>query len=76
MFVLNKNYKMNKKNHICILITELQISETTIVKLKFYDKIAEFCYKKININDNIIIYGIINDNYEIEVYGCYITDLL
>ena len=70
-FVLNKNHKIRKKTHICILLTDLEIDEKTIVKLKFYDEVAEFCYKEIHINDNIVINGIINDTYEIEVNECY-----
>ena len=36
-------------------------------KVKGYNNIADFCYRKLNKNDKIFINGKINSNMEIEV---------
>ncbi len=61
-FVYNKNKKNLSKNHICIIMLELEIENKQVIYLKAYNEIAEFVYNNVNEGDNILVEGAIKDN--------------
>ena len=54
-FIIN-----SKKISMVNFLVELE--NKNIIKIKAYDKIADYIYRKINVDDNIIIYGRIEKN--------------
>ena len=61
-FVYDKSKKSLSKNHICIIILELEIENKQVIYLKAYNEIAEFVYNNVNEGDNILVEGAIKDN--------------
>ena len=55
---------INNKN-ISVAIFEIELSNKSIIKVKGYNEIADFCYQKLLKGDDVGIYGELNDNMEI-----------
>lgn len=57
---------INSKN-ISVAIFEIQLSNNSIVTVKGYNEIADFCYQKLVKNDIAIIYGNLDNNMEVVI---------
>ena len=55
---------VNSKN-ISVALFEMQLSNNSIITVKGYNEIADFCYQKLVKNDIAIIYGSLNNNMEV-----------
>ena len=55
---------INSKN-ISVVMFEIQLTNNSIIKVKGYNEIADFCYQKLVKGDIVIIYGILNTNAEL-----------
>lgn len=59
-FIINSEHKS-------IACFDLELSNKSIVKIKAYDEIADYCYKELSENDKILIYGKLNEKEEITI---------
>ena len=57
---------MNNKNKISISVYKIQLNNKSIVTVKGYNEIADYCYRNLKIGDNIYIQGRLNNMMEIE----------
>ena len=57
---------MNNKNKISISVYKIQLNNKSIVIVKGYNEIADYCYRNLKIGDNIYIQGRLNNMMEIE----------
>ena len=55
---------INSRN-ISVVLFEIQLSNNSIITVKGYNEIADFCYQKLVKNDIAIIYGSLNNNMEV-----------
>ncbi len=58
------DFILNSKN-ISIVNFLLELNNKSVISIKGYNKIADFCYSKLDIGDNIMIYGNIDNKMEI-----------
>ena len=59
-FIIN-----SQKNSIAYF--DIELLNKSIIKVKAYDEIADYCYKELNNSDVIFIHGKLNENGEIIV---------
>lgn len=66
-FIISKdiNFKNCRNTSVCKF--KLQLENKTIITIKTYDGIADFCYRNLNLSDFIFIYGRLNDYFEVDV---------
>ena len=57
---------MNNKNKTSISVYKIQLNNKSIVTVKGYNEIADYCYRNLKIGDNIYIQGRLNNMMEIE----------
>ena len=57
---------MNNKNKTSISVYKIQLNNKSIVIVKGYNEIANYCYRNLKIGDNIYIQGRLNNMMEIE----------
>ena len=57
---------MNNKNKTSISVYKIQLNNKSIVIVKGYNEIADYCYRNLKIGDNIYIQGRLNNMMEIE----------
>ena len=57
---------MNNKNKTSISVYKIQLNNKSIVTVKGYNEIADYCYRNLIIGDNIYIQGRLNNMMEIE----------
>ena len=69
-FIISKNFNFKDSLHISICMCELKIDETTFLKIKAYDELADFCFQNLKRGDYIFISGRINDLNEVEIEFC------
>jgi len=55
---------------LSIAIFKLKIDVNTILTIKAYDKLADYCYSKLKIGNYILALGRINCLGEIEIEEC------
>ena len=60
----NKNFKNRK---ISIVRFDLKLLDKNIVNIIGYNNVADFCYQKLKIGENVFIQGFINNSGEIEI---------
>ena len=60
----NKNFKNIK---ISIVRFGLKLLDRNIVNIIGYNNVADFCYQKLKIGENVFIQGFINNSGEIEI---------
>ncbi len=60
----NKNFKNRK---ISIVRFGLKLLDKNIVNIIGYNNVADFCYQKLKIGENVFIQGFINNSGEIEI---------
>ena len=58
------NFIINSEN-VSIAIFEAELLNKSIVKIKAYNELADYCYSKLNKNDIVFIEGYLNSNMEI-----------
>lgn len=58
------NFIINSPN-LSIAIFEVKLLNKSIVKIKAYNELADYCYSKLNKNDVVFIEGYLNSNMEI-----------
>ena len=68
------DFILNSKN-ISIVIFLLELNNKTVVSVKGYNEIADFCYSKLDIGDNIMVYGDIDNKMEIIIEEIILLDL-
>lgn len=73
-FILNKKHEMKKNYHICLLIINIELNDKTLLKLKFFDENADYYFRVLKENYYIVVNGILNNDYEIEVEECFILE--
>lgn len=56
-----------KSKNISVIMFEIELSNKSIIKVKGYNEIADFCYQKLVKNDIVIIYGNLNNNMEVVI---------
>ena len=56
---------VNSKKYYSISIFQIELNNKSIVTVKGYNDIADFCYKNLIKNDSIALYGEINSKIEI-----------
>ena len=57
---------MNNKNKTSLSVYKIQLNNKSIVIVKGYNEIADYCYRNLKIGDNIYIQGRLNNMMEIE----------
>ena len=60
------DFIIGSKN-ISIVRFNLKILEGSIINVIGYDNIADFCYRKLSVGDNIFLEGILNTKGNIEI---------
>ena len=55
---------INSKN-ISIAYFDLQLSNGSIIKVKGYDEMADYCYRNLRKGKFVMVEGVMNNNYEI-----------
>ena len=56
---------VDNKKYYSIAIFQIELNNKSIVTIKGYNAIADFCYKSLIKNDYIVIYGNLNSRMEI-----------
>lgn len=67
------DFIINGKN-ISVARFDLELSNKSIITIKAYNDLADYCYNSINKNNRIFTYGVVNSNYEILVKKIIILD--
>lgn len=57
---------INVKKYYSIAIFQIELNNKSIVTVKGYNEIADYCYRNLKIGDNIYIQGRLNNMMEIE----------
>ena len=65
-FVIGDN-KSFKNRKISIVRFSLKLLDRNIVNIIGYNNVADFCYQKLKIGENVFIQGFINNSGEIEI---------
>ena len=59
-------FVLNSKN-ISISYIKLKLQNDSIIKVKAYNELADYCYSKLEKEDIITIYGYLNNDMEIVI---------
>jgi len=63
------NFILNSKNNISVASFELEIDKDCKVLVKAYNKMADWCYQKLDKNNMVLIQGELNTKMEIVITG-------
>ena len=63
---------VNNKKYYSISIFKIELNNKSIITVKGYNEIADFCYRRLLENDYINLYGEINSKGEIEILEIYL----
>ena len=69
-----EDFEMKKNYHRCLLIIDLELNDKTLLKLKFFDENADYYFRILKQNYYIVVDGILNNDYEIEVEESFILE--
>ena len=58
------NFIINSEN-VSITTFEVELLNKSIIKIKAYNELADYCYSKLNKGDIIFVEGYLNSNMEI-----------
>ena len=58
---------VNNKKYYSIAIFQIELNNKSIITVKGYNDIADFCYRKLNKYNNILIKGNINNKFEVNI---------
>ena len=62
-------FMVNDKKNIAIAIFKLKVDDNCILKIKGYNQLADLCYRKLSINNYIILQGELNSKMELILYS-------
>ena len=65
-FVIGNN-KGFKNERISVVRFKLKLLDENVVNIIGYNEVADFCYQKLNIGENVLIEGFINNIGRIEI---------
>jgi len=65
-FVIDNN-KGFKNRKISVIKFKLKLLDENVVNIIGYNNVADFCYQKLNIGENVLIEGFINNAGKIEI---------
>ena len=60
---------VGNKNNASVAIFKLKVNENCILTVKGYNKLADLCYRKLSINNYIILQGELNSKMEVILYS-------
>ena len=63
---------VNSKKYYSISIFQIELNNKSVITVKGYNEIADFCYRRILKNDYINLYGELNSKGEIEILEIYL----
>ena len=63
---------VNSKKYYSISIFQIELNNKSVITVKGYNEIADFCYKRLLKNDNISLFGELNSKGEIEILEIYL----
>lgn len=63
---------VNNKKYYSIAIFQIGLNNKSIITLKGYNEIADFCYRNLIKSDYINLYGELNSKGEIEILEIYL----
>ena len=66
-FVMKNDVNLSSK-HTSICYFDVLLNNNTVIKIKAYDDLADFCYRNLKEKYFINICGRLCQNYEIELY--------
>ena len=58
--------------HSSVVRFYMQLENKSIVKLITYDNLADYCYRNIKTNNELIVYGKLENNMEIYITEIYL----
>ena len=61
-------FVVNDRNKMSISLFVVELNNKSIVKIKGYNNIADFCYQNLRKEDNIILEGYISNKMNIVIY--------
>ena len=65
-FVIGDN-KSFKNDKISVVRFKLKLLDENVLNIIGYNNIADFCYQKLKIGENVLIQGFINNSGKIEI---------
>ncbi len=65
-FIIDNN-KGFKNDKISVVRFKLKLLDENVLNIIGYNNIADFCYQRLKIGENILIQGFINNSGEIEI---------
>lgn len=60
------------ERHSSVVRFYMQLENKSIVKLITYDNLADYCYRNIKTNNELIVYGKLENNMEIYITEIYL----
>ena len=63
---------VNSKKYYSISIFQIELNNKSVITVKGYNEIADFCYRRLLKNDYINLYGELNSKGEIEILEIYL----
>ena len=63
---------VNSKKYFSMSTFKIKLENQSIITVKGYNKMADFCYKRLLKNDNISLFGELNSKGEIEILEIYL----
>ena len=60
---------VGNKNNASVAIFKVKVNENCILTVKRYNKLADLCYRKLSINNYIILQGELNSKMEVILYS-------
>ena len=69
---INFKFIVNSKKYFSISTFKIKLENQSIITLKGYNEIADFCYRRLLKNDYVSIYGELNSKEEIEILEIYL----
>ena len=69
---INFKFIVNSKKYFSISTFKIKLENQSIITVKGYNEIADFCYRRLLKNDYINLYGELNSKGEIEILEIYL----
>ena len=58
---------VHNKKYYAIAIFQIELNNKSIITLKGYNEIADYCYSNLNKNDIIILKGYLNSKFKVDI---------
>ncbi len=69
-FIIDKNKSLKRCKNTSISYFNIKLNNSTIIKIKAFDNMADWSYRNLKERDFIIVYGKINSNFELVINFC------